>query len=153
MGPNLKELQAYAAKKEKEKQALEKIMKEEALKPKPAAEPEKKEEKPKQVIQDDTGRLRDEKGIVKDHFFNKWRVVDVRSEIDAKRALAEKNVEYYWDMVMSYKYPEQTERCGHHHSLPCFHHVHFQHTLLLVSLPLLLIFKLHKHPLRRSYQP
>eukprot|EP01016_Furgasonia_blochmanni_P035855 TRINITY_DN4017_c0_g1_i4.p1 TRINITY_DN4017_c0_g1~~TRINITY_DN4017_c0_g1_i4.p1 ORF type:complete len:570 (-),score=144.49 TRINITY_DN4017_c0_g1_i4:201-1910(-) len=64
MGPNLKELQAYAAKKEKEKQALEKIMKEEALKPKPAAEPEKKEEKPKQVIQDDTGRLRDEKGNI-----------------------------------------------------------------------------------------
>lgn len=41
-------------------------------------------------------------GVVKDHSFNKWKVVDADSEVDGKRAFSEKNVEFYFDMAINY---------------------------------------------------
>jgi U4/U6 small nuclear ribonucleoprotein PRP3 len=40
-------------------------------------------------------------GVMKDHYFNKWKVIDYKSEIEAKRALEERGVLYYWDMAMN----------------------------------------------------
>lgn len=42
-------------------------------------------------------------GIVKDYAFNKWKVVDLTSEVEGKKTLTEKGVDYYWDMVQNYK--------------------------------------------------
>ena len=44
-------------------------------------------------------------GVVKDHNFKKWFVMDIRSEVEAKRCLSERGVEFYWDMVMNYQVP------------------------------------------------
>lgn len=42
-------------------------------------------------------------GIVKDYSFNKWKVVELTSEVEGKKQLAERGVDYYWDMVQNYK--------------------------------------------------
>eukprot|EP01017_Pseudomicrothorax_dubius_P042516 TRINITY_DN694_c0_g1_i2.p1 TRINITY_DN694_c0_g1~~TRINITY_DN694_c0_g1_i2.p1 ORF type:complete len:388 (+),score=106.40 TRINITY_DN694_c0_g1_i2:69-1166(+) len=44
-------------------------------------------------------------GALKDHSFTKWKVVEIRSEIEVKRALTERSVEHYWDLVLNYKPP------------------------------------------------
>ncbi|KAL4487124.1 hypothetical protein ABPG72_001576 [Tetrahymena utriculariae] len=44
-------------------------------------------------------------GVVKDHNFNKWKVHDVDSEVEARRVFTEKNVEFYFDMAINYQYP------------------------------------------------
>lgn len=41
-------------------------------------------------------------GIVKKRTFEKWRVVDVRSENEAKRLLGEKGCEHYWNMITTF---------------------------------------------------
>lgn len=43
-------------------------------------------------------------GIVKKKMFEKWRVVDVRSENEAKRLLGEKGCEQYWNMVSTFQH-------------------------------------------------
>ncbi|EGR27825.1 u4 u6 small nuclear, putative [Ichthyophthirius multifiliis] len=45
-------------------------------------------------------------GVVKDHSFNKWKAMETDSEVEAKRAFVEKNVEFYFDMAINYQYPE-----------------------------------------------
>ena len=42
-------------------------------------------------------------GIAKKKNFEKWRVVDIRSENEAKRLLAEKGYEHFWNMVSTYQ--------------------------------------------------
>jgi hypothetical protein len=41
-------------------------------------------------------------GVVKDHSFNKWKVMETDSEVEAKRSFVEKNVEFYFDMAINY---------------------------------------------------
>lgn len=41
-------------------------------------------------------------GTVKKRNFEKWRVVDIRSEGEAKRLLAEKGVEHYWTEIVNF---------------------------------------------------
>ena len=41
-------------------------------------------------------------GLVKKRSFEKWRIVDVRSETEAKRLLAEKGCEHYWNMITTF---------------------------------------------------
>lgn len=41
-------------------------------------------------------------GVVKKKTFEKWRVVDIRSENEAKRLLSEKGCEHYWNMIATY---------------------------------------------------
>ncbi len=43
-------------------------------------------------------------GVLKKRIFDKWKVVDVRSDNEARRILADKAVDHYWNMVISYKY-------------------------------------------------
>jgi len=45
-------------------------------------------------------------GVVKKRIFDKWKLVDVRSENEARRVLADKAVDHYWNMVISHKYGE-----------------------------------------------
>ena len=41
-------------------------------------------------------------GLVKKKTFDKWRVVDIRSENEAKRLLAERGCEHYWSMIANF---------------------------------------------------
>lgn len=41
-------------------------------------------------------------GIVKKKMFEKWRVVDIRSENEAKRLLSDKNCEHFWNQVVTF---------------------------------------------------
>jgi hypothetical protein len=41
-------------------------------------------------------------GIQKKKNFEKWRVVDIRSENEAKRILGEKGCEHFWNMVITF---------------------------------------------------
>ena len=41
-------------------------------------------------------------GVVKDHSFNKWKVIETDSEVEAKRGFSEKNVEFYFDMAINF---------------------------------------------------
>ena len=41
-------------------------------------------------------------GNVKKKQFDKWRVVDIRSENEAKRLLAEKGCEHFWNMINTF---------------------------------------------------
>ena len=47
-------------------------------------------------------------GVVRKRTFEKWRVVDIRSEGEAKRLLAEKGCEHYWSMVANFR-PERAQ--------------------------------------------
>lgn len=47
-------------------------------------------------------------GIVKKRTLEKWRVVDLRSENEAKRLLGEKGCEHYWNMITTYQ-PQRAE--------------------------------------------
>jgi len=38
--------------------------------------------------------------------FDKWKLVDIRSDAEARRTLNEKNMAHLWSMVLSYK-PER----------------------------------------------
>ena len=40
--------------------------------------------------------------------FEKWRIVEVRSENEAKRLLGEKNCDQFWNMARTYQ-PERAE--------------------------------------------
>jgi U4/U6 small nuclear ribonucleoprotein PRP3 len=40
-------------------------------------------------------------GVVKDHNFNKWKMIEIKSELEGRRALAERGVEHYWDQALS----------------------------------------------------
>ena len=46
---------------------------------------------------------------MKDHSFNKWRVMNIKSELEGRRALVERGVEYYWDMALSNKVMQDDE--------------------------------------------
>jgi hypothetical protein len=41
-------------------------------------------------------------GIEKKKVFERWRMVDIRSENEAKRLLGEKGCEHYWNMVITF---------------------------------------------------
>lgn len=41
-------------------------------------------------------------GISKKKTFEKWRVIDIRSENEARRLLSEKGCEHYWNMVSTF---------------------------------------------------
>ena len=41
-------------------------------------------------------------GLVKKRNFEKWRVVDIRSENEAKRLLTERGCEHYWNMILNF---------------------------------------------------
>ncbi len=41
-------------------------------------------------------------GVIKKKNFEKWRVVDIRSENEAKRLLGERGCEHYWNMVVNF---------------------------------------------------
>ena len=41
--------------------------------------------------------------MIKDHLFKKWQVLEFKSEMEGKRYLTEKGVDYYWDMVLTYE--------------------------------------------------
>lgn len=41
-------------------------------------------------------------GVAKKKSFEKWRVVDVRTEHEARRILSEKGKEHVWNMVVNY---------------------------------------------------
>ena len=47
-------------------------------------------------------------GLLKKKTFERWRVVDIRSENEAKRLLGDRGCEHYWNMVVSYV-PERAE--------------------------------------------
>jgi hypothetical protein len=47
-------------------------------------------------------------GIQKKKSFEKWRIIDVRSENEAKRILGDKNCEQFWNMAMTY-IPERAQ--------------------------------------------
>lgn len=47
-------------------------------------------------------------GIQRKKSFEKWRVVDVRSENEAKRLLTEKSCEQFWNMAITFQ-PERAE--------------------------------------------
>lgn len=47
-------------------------------------------------------------GILKKKTFEKWRVVDVRSENEARRLLGERGCEHYWNMIATFQ-PERAE--------------------------------------------
>lgn len=38
---------------------------------------------------------------MKQHAFNKWKTVEMKSEADGRRILGEKGVEHFWDLVMN----------------------------------------------------
>ncbi|KAM3140975.1 hypothetical protein pb186bvf_006986 [Paramecium bursaria] len=40
-------------------------------------------------------------GIAKQHAFNKWKAIEIKSEAEGKRILAEKGVEQYWDLAIN----------------------------------------------------
>ncbi|CAD8064217.1 unnamed protein product [Paramecium primaurelia] len=40
-------------------------------------------------------------GVAKQHAFNKWRTIEIKSEAEGKRILAEKGVEQFWDLAMN----------------------------------------------------
>ncbi|KRX02842.1 hypothetical protein PPERSA_04045 [Pseudocohnilembus persalinus] len=42
-------------------------------------------------------------GILKDFNFNKWKVIEMTTEMEGKKALQERGVEYYWDLVANFK--------------------------------------------------
>jgi len=46
-------------------------------------------------------------GIAKKRTFDRWKVFDVRNENEARRILADKAVDHYWNMVISYKYGDE----------------------------------------------
>ena len=39
---------------------------------------------------------------LKDYKFKKWGQYDIHSEMEAKKCLAEKGIEYYYDMALNY---------------------------------------------------
>ncbi len=41
-------------------------------------------------------------GVIKEAIFNKWKTIIVKSEIEGKRALAEKGVEFFFDMALNF---------------------------------------------------
>lgn len=47
-------------------------------------------------------------GLQRKKAFEKWRVVDVRSENEAKRLLGEKGCEHFWNMAITFQ-PERAE--------------------------------------------
>lgn len=47
-------------------------------------------------------------GVVKKKNFERWRIVDIRSENEARRLLAEKGCEHYWSMVANF-HPDRAE--------------------------------------------
>ena len=51
-------------------------------------------------------------GVVKKKSFERWRVVDIRSENEAKRLLGEKGCEHYWSMVANF-HPDRAEGEDH----------------------------------------
>lgn len=42
-------------------------------------------------------------GTVQKRFFDKWKVVEVRNEHDAVRALADRGCEHYWRTTVNHK--------------------------------------------------
>ncbi len=38
---------------------------------------------------------------MKDYNFKQWKTLDIKSEMEGKKALADR--EYFWDMAMGYK--------------------------------------------------
>ena len=44
--------------------------------------------------------------VNKKRVFEKWRLIDIRSDAEAKRVLSEKNMAHLWQMVTSFK-PER----------------------------------------------
>ncbi|CAD8148974.1 unnamed protein product [Paramecium octaurelia] len=40
-------------------------------------------------------------GVSKQHAFNKWKTIEIKSEAEGKRILAEKGVEQFWDLAMN----------------------------------------------------
>ncbi|CAD8067434.1 unnamed protein product [Paramecium sonneborni] len=40
-------------------------------------------------------------GVAKQHAFNKWKIIEIKSEAEVKRILAEKGVEQFWDLAMN----------------------------------------------------
>lgn len=47
-------------------------------------------------------------GVQKKKAFEKWRVVEVRSENEARRLLGEKSCEQFWNMAVTFQ-PERAE--------------------------------------------
>ena len=41
-------------------------------------------------------------GIAKKKSFEKWRVIDIRTDHEARRILSEKGQEHVWNLVVSY---------------------------------------------------
>ena len=41
------------------------------------------------------------KGVLKDHNFNKWKVVEIKSELEGRRLLSDRGVEFYWDRALT----------------------------------------------------
>lgn len=41
-------------------------------------------------------------GVIKETIFRGWRTIIVKSEIEAKRILKEKGVEYFFDMALNF---------------------------------------------------
>jgi len=40
-------------------------------------------------------------GVLKDHNFNKWKVVEIKSELEGRRLLSDRGVEFYWDRALT----------------------------------------------------
>jgi len=38
---------------------------------------------------------------LKDHNFNKWKVVEIKSELEGRRLLSDRGVEFYWDRALT----------------------------------------------------
>jgi U4/U6 small nuclear ribonucleoprotein PRP3 len=43
-------------------------------------------------------------GTIKKRLYDKWRLNTFRSETDAKKKLSEKNLEHYWNLILSFKH-------------------------------------------------
>jgi U4/U6 small nuclear ribonucleoprotein PRP3 len=77
--------------------------------------PEEEDKDEEGGVEDDEAKVSKDKlchliweGIQRKKTFEKWRVVDVRSENEAKRLLTEKSCEQFWNMAMTFQ-PERAE--------------------------------------------
>lgn len=47
------------------------------------------------------------KGVLKKRYFEKWKIVEIRTENEARKLLSDKGIEHFWNLILSYK--DETE--------------------------------------------
>ena len=46
-------------------------------------------------------------GVLKKRYFEKWKIAEIRTENEARKLLADKGIEHFWNLILSYK--EETD--------------------------------------------